>query len=111
MSSRQFNVVQGDALDNSRLPTEAREPGTPTEPSFAGDSPAPPAADQDLPPPTQLRGPDPFDPASLRLAANFSASIGVKKHFCRSQSANLTSPGLSAFTLPRSTAFQQRLLN
>jgi hypothetical protein len=72
--SRKATLPQGDPLHNGEhIPGDAREPKGPTDTSFD---------------PTELErpavagapaGPDPFDPAALRLSRDFAASMGVKK--------------------------------
>jgi hypothetical protein len=72
--SRNRNVPQGEALDNGELPAgDAREPDTGADATFDPDA---------LEPPDLARGaagPDPFDPASLRLTQDLAAGIGVRK--------------------------------
>jgi hypothetical protein len=71
--SRKTTVPQGDALHNGQADAgDAREPEAVTD---AGFNPA----DFEQPTPTAPAGPDPFDPASLRLSQDFAASLGVKK--------------------------------
>jgi hypothetical protein len=75
MSSRRISVSQGSTLDNGQpLPGDAREPEGPADTSFV--ALADPEPDTSTSP---AASPDPFDPASLRLTSDFSASIGVKK--------------------------------
>ena len=73
MSSRRVSVPQDSTLDNGQpLPGDAREPEEPADTSFN----VPAYLDHFDP---AAPSPDPFDPASLRLTSDFSASIGVKK--------------------------------
>jgi hypothetical protein len=58
----------GPSLDG-----EAREPDGSQDATFD------PAALEEPAPPSGLPGPDPFDPASLRLPQDFGAGLGVKK--------------------------------
>jgi hypothetical protein len=72
--SRNRNVSQGDALDNGQLPAgDAQEPDTEADASFDPD------ALEQTGPTQEATGPDPFDPASLRLTQDLAAGIGVKK--------------------------------
>jgi hypothetical protein len=68
------SVNPSESSDNARpLDGEAREPDGQADVSFD-------SAALEAPTPTpQVPGPDPFDPASLRLAQDFGAGLGVKK--------------------------------
>jgi hypothetical protein len=72
--SRKTNISQGDALHNANGQPSA---GDAREPDAGGDLTFNPAALEAIGP--QTPGPDPFDPASLRLAPDLGAGIGVKK--------------------------------
>jgi hypothetical protein len=71
------------ALDNGeRVPGEAQSNGATGFPFGANVSSAGPTEDSATPaqPPAEAdAGPDPFDPASLRLSADFDATVGVKR--------------------------------
>jgi hypothetical protein len=69
---RKSNLPQGDALDNGKATRDANDAATPDDVSFDPAALERPAAAKPV-------GPDPFDPASLRLSQSFSASLGVKK--------------------------------
>jgi hypothetical protein len=68
-------IVPHSALSDNGPPPdgEAREPGGPADTSF---DPAALEAPASAPDP---HGPDPFDPASLRLTQDLGAGLGVKK--------------------------------
>jgi hypothetical protein len=72
--TRKTNVPQGDALHNANGQPAA---GDTREQDAGGDITFDPAALEATGP--QTPGPDPFDPASLRLAPDLGAGIGVKK--------------------------------
>jgi hypothetical protein len=72
--SRKHTVPEDNILDNGQVTAgDAHEPENPTDTSFD-----PPELERS-PAPSASAGPDPFDPASLRLSQGFAASIGVKK--------------------------------
>ena len=74
MSSRKVSVPQGEALDNGQSPS-----GDTQEPEGTLDTAFDPAELERESSTAPAIGPDPFDPASLRLTSDFSATIGVKK--------------------------------
>jgi hypothetical protein len=73
-SHRSQSVNPSEPSDNRRPPdSEAREPDGPANASFdpaALEAPAPAAQDT---------GPDPFDPAALRIGSDFNQTVGLKK--------------------------------
>jgi hypothetical protein len=71
--SRKSNVQQGDPPHNGQAAHEAREPGN------AADNTFDPAEFERAAATGAPAGPDPFDPASLRLSQDFAAGMGVKK--------------------------------
>jgi hypothetical protein len=72
--SRKPTVPQSEALHNGQANVgDAHEPENADTATFDPGDLERPAA------PAQAAGPDPFDPASLRLSQDFAASIGVKK--------------------------------
>src|SRR5262249_18899780 len=73
------NTRRRDSVNPSEAPVngpanagDAREPEALTDTSFN-------PTEFEQPAPAAPTGPDPFDPASLRLSQDFAASIGVKK--------------------------------
>jgi hypothetical protein len=73
---RKTNVPQGDALHNANGQPPA---GDAREHDAVGDVTFDPAAFEASEQQPQPAGPDPFDPASLRLAPDLGAGLGVKK--------------------------------
>jgi hypothetical protein len=72
--TRKSTPLQGDAPQNGQIAGgDAQEPDTSTDTSFD-----PTKLDRSTQPAGNA-GPDPFDPASLRLSQDFAASVGVKK--------------------------------
>ena len=67
------NIPPDDARHNGQTPRDAHEPENPGDDGFD------PAELEDSKPTLPPAGPDPFDPASLRLSQDFNASFGVKK--------------------------------
>src|SRR5262249_52749602 len=73
-TSRRTTVSHDDTLHNGQV-----APGDAQEPERVGDITFDPAELERPTIPSVPVGPDPFDPASLRLSQGFAASIGVKK--------------------------------
>jgi hypothetical protein len=71
--SAKRTVPQSNPLDNGPPVGDAHEPDGPTDTSFN------PADFEQASTPVPEVGPDPFDPASLRLSPDLSASLGVRK--------------------------------
>jgi retron-type reverse transcriptase len=73
--SRKPTVPHRNVPDNGQVPVgDAREPQGSTDTNFD-----PVSFERPTPPDASAGGPDPFDPASLRLSQDFPASMGVKK--------------------------------
>jgi hypothetical protein len=70
---RPRSVNASEPAGGSPSDGEAREPDGPADTSFD------PAVLEAPTPTPEVPGPDPFDPAALRLSQDFGASLGVKK--------------------------------
>jgi hypothetical protein len=72
--SRKLTVPQEDTLNTGQVaPGDSQEPERAQDTSFDPGELEQPTAE------THPTGPDPFDPASLRLSQSFTAVVGVKK--------------------------------